>query len=316
MPTPNPDRSSPSRPKWPVVAALLAVLAPLVGCAQSGRPLLVRLFGPPTVTLKESYAARPDGPKVDHSAFTELLGRYVDEDGLVDYPGLGVESAALDDYLATLAAAPFDAMGRDEKLALLINGYNAATLRLILDHPDTDSIRSIKSAKRWKDERWNVGGKVYSLFQLENEAIRPHFKEVRIHWALVCAAVSCPPLRNEAYVADRLNDQLAEQEAIVLTRGTRWYQWSSDEKKILVTPIMQWYGGDFDQTVGGVLPYVAAHDAAVKKRIENGNPQKVGFLGYDWKLNSQANRSLLGAVDAKDGAQLTPELAAGKPGSP
>ena len=246
------------------------------------------------------------------------MGRYVDQDGLVDYPGLGVESAALDDYLATLAAAPFDDLGRNEKLALLINGYNASTLRLILEYPETDSIRSIKSAKRWKDKRWNVGGQVYSLFQLENEAIRPHFKEVRIHWALVCAAVSCPPLRNEAYVGERLDDQLAEQEAIVLTRGTRWYQWSSDEKKILLTPIMQWYGGDFDQAAGGPLSYVAAHDPAVAARVEAGQPQKVGYLKYDWKLNSQANRSLLGRLepDADAEGASRSSLAAGKPGTP
>ena len=288
----------PRKWKWPLaaarLAALVAVLAPLGGCAGgTSRPLLVRLYGPPAVTMEESYAARPDGPKFDHSTFNDLLGRYVDGDGLVDYVGLGGESAALDGYLANVAAAPFDDLGRDEKLALLINAYNAATLRLILDHPDADSIRSIKASKRWEDKRWNVGGKVYSLFQIENEAIRPHFKELRIHWALVCAAVSCPPLRNEAYVGERLDAQLAEQEQIVLTPGTRWYERDAEAKKIRVTPIMQWYLGDFDQDADGIVPYVARHDAVVASRVKDGHAPKIGFLKYDWALNSQANRALL-----------------------
>ena len=208
------------RGRWSLAAALLAILAPLGGCTQS----LVKLFGPPAVSMEESYAARPDGVTFDHSAYSELLAAYVDDEGLVDYDGLSEGSEALDHYLDTVAAAPWDEMGRDEKLALLLNAYNAATLRLMLDYPDVDSIRSIKSAKRWKDERWTVGGTLYSLHAIENEAIRPHFKEPRIHWALVCAAVSCPPLRSEAYVGERLDEQLREQENRVLTRGSRWYQ--------------------------------------------------------------------------------------------
>jgi hypothetical protein len=96
-------------------------------------------------------------------------------------------------------------MGRNEKLALLINAYNAFTLKLIVERLPVQSILDIPAAERWDAVRWKVGGQVWSLKQIEHEQIRPKFTEPRVHFALVCAAVGCPPLRNEAYDASRLD---------------------------------------------------------------------------------------------------------------
>ena len=223
----------------------------------------------------------------------------------------------LDGYLDTLAQAPFEELGRDEKLALLINAYNACTLRLMLDHPDVASIQDIPEEKQWKDERWVVGGKTFSLLQIENEQIRPHFKEPRIHWAVVCAAIGCPPLRNEAYTADKLEMQLDEQSKRVFTRGTRWYQvppvetppgqseGAPDGDTLLVTPIMQWYGGDFKQAEQTLPQYIALYDEAVKNRIVHEDVPKVSYLKYDWKKNSQANADV--AANAAEAAMPPPE---------
>ena len=287
----NSDHPSGSKWKLPAAALFMAVLA---GCAVVARGPLARLAGPPAVTMEESYSANPGGPAFDHSAFDGLLKSYVNAAGLVDYPGLTEEKDVLDDYIATIREAPFDALGRDEKLALLINAYNAFTLRLMIDHPGIDSIQSIPDEKRWDDPRWYVAGKRVTLKQVENEEIRPHFIEPRIHWAVVCAAIGCPPLRNEAYVADRLDEQLDAQSRRVFTRGTRWYQVSTDEKTIQVTPIMQWYGGDFKQVSGGVPQYVAQYDGSVKDLIDRGSAPKETFLKYDWTLNSQANEEKAG----------------------
>lgn len=117
------------------------------------------------------------GRSFDHARFDSLLRGHVDGAGLVDYAGLARESAALDAYLASLASAPFEERGREEELALLINAYNAFTLRLILDHRPVASIKDIPSGKRWDDRRWTLAGGTMSLDQIDYERIRAAFRE-------------------------------------------------------------------------------------------------------------------------------------------
>ena len=175
-----PDNSCGS--KWTLPATAILMVITLAGCDVVADSPLANIGGPPAVTMEETYAENPDGPEFDHSAFDGLLKDYVDDAGLVDYPGLTEEKDVLDGYIATLRDAPFDALGRDEKLALLINAYNAFTLRLMIDHPGIDSIQSIPAEQQWDDPRWSIAGKQLTLKQVENEEIRPHFIEPRIHW--------------------------------------------------------------------------------------------------------------------------------------
>ena len=78
-----------------------------------------------------------------------LLNRYVDADGWIDYGGMKTQESDLDQYLSALGRATLDDLGRDERLALLINAYNACTLKLILDYYPLESIRDIPVSKRW-----------------------------------------------------------------------------------------------------------------------------------------------------------------------
>ncbi len=251
----------------------------------------VRVFGPPVVAMTEAYDESPatQAAAFDHSAFDAILKKHVDADGWVDYKGLLNESDLLDAYIQTLADAPFDALDRDEKLALLINAYNAFTLRLILDHYPVKSIKDIPDAERWEEKRWVLTGEAYSLNQIEHELIRPKFVEPRIHFSLVCAAYSCPPLRNEAFTADKLEAQLREQTEYTHTHD-RWYRFDQARNILYLTPLYDWYGGDFEAVAGSVLEYVADHAPAVRSAIDAGKPPKVRWLDYDWKLNSKANR--------------------------
>jgi len=252
--------------------------------------LLVKLFGPPNVSLSEAYEEKPDGPKFDHSAFTAILSRHVDENGWVDYDGLQRDVEPLDAYIESVAQARFDELGRSEKLALLINAYNAFTLKLILEHYPVESIQDIPSSQRWDDVRWKVGGYTWSLTQIENEQIRPKFREPRIHFALVCAAVGCPPLRNEAYVAGRLEEQLRDQSQYVHRHKT-WFQFDAERGVVRLTRLYLWYGGDFEQVDGTVLNYVARFTPELQRYLESGNhsdPQ-IDWLEYDWSLNSRQN---------------------------
>jgi uncharacterized membrane protein YdjX (TVP38/TMEM64 family) len=176
------------------IMGLAALLVAGGSWAHGHKKELAGLFEPPRVELAETYSALSAGAVFDHGDFNRLLSRHVDDAGFVDYKSLTVEATVLDGYLKTIANADFEVLGRDEKLAFLINAYNAFTLRLILDRYPVSSIKDIPSADRWDAVRWVLAGQTVSLNQVEHERIRQHFAEPRIHFALVCAAVGCPPL--------------------------------------------------------------------------------------------------------------------------
>jgi hypothetical protein len=250
--------------------------------------------------MTEAHSENPDGPVFDHTVFDELLKKYVNDKGGVDYAMLLSERQTLQDYITRIGKAPFDKMGRDEKLALLINAYNAFTLDLILENWNDGKLQSIKNmnglksgeyvphSKRWVDQRWHVGGHTWSLNDIEHKQIRPKFTEPRIHWALVCAAVGCPPLRSEAYTPDRLEEQLAAQAKYVHSHD-RWYRFDPEKNTVHLTELYNWYGGDFKQAAGSVPDYAAQFDPKLKQKLESGQTPRIKWLEYDWSLNSQEN---------------------------
>ena len=269
-----------------LTAALALGMAGCTVLAYANRTKIAGLFGPPVVSLGESYAEKPDGPRVDHTAFDNVLKRHVDSAGLVDYVALKTDPAELDAYIASLATVPLDELGRNERLTLLINAYNALTLRLILDHFPVKSIKDIPSDQRWDAKRWNVGGNVWSLNQIEHEQVRPHFREPRIHFALVCAAIGCPPLRAEAYARDRLEEQLAAQTKYVHTHD-RWFVFDPGANVVKLTSLYDWFAGDFKQVGDSVLKYAAGYSEPLKQALDRGDAPRVEFLNYDWSLNTQ-----------------------------
>ncbi len=274
---------------WPLAAGAI-VTAALAAGAEVGKERLGGLLGPPRAALVEAYENTPGGAVFDHSRFDALLRRHVAPGGWVDYDGLRAASAELDAYIASIGAAEVDELGRDERLSLLINAYNAFTLRLILDHYPIGSIKDIPSARRWAHERWNIAGRNYSLNQIEHELIRPRFAEPRIHFALVCAAVGCPPLRTESYAGSRLEEQLADQARYVHTHA-RWLRLHPESGEVELTALYDWYGSDFEQKASSVVAYAAQHSPELVRMINAGREPRVTFLDYDWKLNSIANRA-------------------------
>ncbi|MEM1445640.1 MAG: DUF547 domain-containing protein [Planctomycetota bacterium] len=228
-----------------------------------------------TVEAKEKPSA--------FAGYDAMLREWVDADGLVNYDAIFADSSRLDAYIAYLATADLDALSDDARLATLINAYNAFTLRLIADYPQVDSIFDIPEDERWVHARWNLGGRTVSLDELEHRIIRVDFDEPRIHWAVVCAAISCPPLRPEAYTAERLDEQLADQERIVHT-SPKWQQFDASANVLKLSPLYDWYGVDFGDgspaaIVANVAPYVDGLDA--------GDSPKLDWLHYDWALNTQ-----------------------------
>jgi len=267
-------------------AALALILAGCATFACANPRSVTRLFGPPAVTMQETYAEKPGGPTFDHSAFDVLLHEHVDTDGRVDYSGLKRDAAALDAYIEALGGARLDEMGRSERLALLINAYNAFTLRLILDDYPVKSIKDIPGARRWDAVRWTVGGRTWSLNQIEHEQIRPHFADPRIHFALVCAAVGCPPLRNEAYRAEELEAQL-EAQARYVHAHDRWFRCESGGDVVYLTRLYAWYRSDFEQAAGTTVRFAARYSSALAQALDEGRQPTIRYLDYDWSLNRQ-----------------------------
>jgi hypothetical protein len=155
-----------------------------------------------------------------HKEWTEVLKKYQDSRGHMLYRQLKADLGPkhpFASYLSAIQALPkveFEKWSEAQKKAFLINAYNALTVKLIVDHYPVKSIKKIGGlfTKPWTLEFFSLlGGEIKALDPIEHEWLRPKFKDYRIHAAVNCASVSCPPLRNEAFTADKLDSQLDSQ---------------------------------------------------------------------------------------------------------
>jgi hypothetical protein len=243
-------------------------------------------------------AASPSALDALHAPFDALLKRHVAK-GRVDYDALGDERADLRAYLGSLAEASLEDATRDETMVVWINAYNASTLELILDHwRRIDSIKDISSGKRWKDERWTVAGRRVSLDDMEHEILRP-MGEPRVHFALVCASISCPDLRDEAYLGASLDAQLSDATARFLSDrskglrvGTSKGFFGGTNHELTLSKIFDWFEEDFERDGGSVIDFVLAHGPAdaVAFVTRHRDDLEVEHLDYDWSLNHDPAR--------------------------
>jgi hypothetical protein len=161
-------------------------------------------------------------------------------------------------------------------LAYWINLYNASTVYLIASNYPISSITKLEGGKPWDKKFVESGDKIYSLNQIENEIIRPRFKDPRIHAALNCAAISCPSLLNEAFVESKLNAQLDKQCKVWVNDASKNIL---EEKKVKVSQIFDWYATDF-KVVGGVVAFINKYS-----RTKVSAKSRVSYLEYNWALN-------------------------------
>jgi hypothetical protein len=250
-------------------------------------------------------------PAFDHSPFDVVLGAWVTDAG-VDYAGLKRNRGAFDQYVRALGAVDartFDGWSRDEQVAYLINAYNAHVLLGVIDqHPIRRSFR-LRALVRPANSIWQIhgffdsirrraAGRDLTLDQIEHHWLREVLREPRIHFALVCAARSCPPLRREAYLAARLNAQLDEQARIFLNDPAA-NRLEPRNGTVRLSSILNWFGEDFaafapatgfagTETERGVLAFAARYvSPALARRLEAGG-YTIEYLPYDWTLNEVA----------------------------
>jgi hypothetical protein len=234
-----------------------------------------------------------------HAQWTAILQRWV-ADGLVDYAGLRRDGrGALETYLAGLSgacAADYEQWTREERIAFWLNAYNAATVRLILEHYPIASIRKIGwlPGAAFREKLLPMEGlkaATISLDDIENGTLRSAFREPRIHFALVCAARSCPALRNEAYRGAELDRQLDEQ-ARQFLHDPRKNRVDTATRTLWLSPIFKWYRGDFEASGGSLPGYLTRYLGDV-------GDYDVEFLDYDWSLNDRAAAATDGRATAR-----------------
>lgn len=215
--------------------------------------------------------------KPTHAIWNTITQKNVSATGIVNYKNIKLELSKLTDYLAHLKNTPPQTdWTKNEKLAYWINLYNASTVYLIASNYPTKSITKLNGGKPWDKKFVNSGDKVYSLNQIENEIVRPQFKDPRIHAALNCAAVSCPKLLNEALLPATLNAQLDQQ-------ARAWVNDVTKNKllgnKAAVSQIFDWYKADFKEGVVNFLNTYNSTNITVQQNA------KITYLEYNWELN-------------------------------
>jgi hypothetical protein len=232
----------------------------------------------------EPAAGSGAGPAApDHGAWDALLRRHV-RDGRVDYAALKAQEEALDAYLAELADVRVADLASSDQFAFYINAYNAWTVKLILGgYPGVRSIKDLGGlfSSPWKRKIARIDGRTISLDEIEHEILRPRFRDPRLHFAVNCAALSCPPLRAEAYRGPVLDRQLDEAARAFINDPERNFL---KQDTLFLSAIFDWYGKDF----GDDLPaFIARHaEGSLKERLAARRGQlRIAFLAYDWGLN-------------------------------
>jgi len=268
------------------VVAVLAVASLGIQCFAASDVLLGRVV-PPSLQVPAEQIA--------HSKWNSLLVKYVDERGMVDYTTWKATTAdvtALDayiDHLSTTKISP--KTPADVKLAFWINAYNAVTVKGILREYPTSSIRNhtakLYGYNIWKNLKLRVDGNAYSLDQMEHEILRK-MGEPRIHFAIVCASIGCPKLANEAYVAERIDEQLTRN-AKDFFADQQKFEFDPQRRTLNLSPILKWFAEDFGNDQAAQLRAIAPYlpDARAQQLATSGDA-RVSYLEYDWGLNVQA----------------------------
>jgi len=260
--------------------------------------------------------AQDDNEKAfDYAPYTEALKTHTDDNGMVYYGGLKAHPAKLLAYvnaIGTLSQSRYDNWDDKAKIAFWLNAYNGLTLKAIIDNYPIkasflrsriypkNSIRQIPGV--WDELKFAVMGQKITLEHIEHKILRIRFNEPRIHMALVCAAMGCPPLRPEPYIGDQLDQQLDDQTRRFLGHREK-FRIDRSKDVVHLSPIFKWFAEDFvrkyaparnlgrhDDKTSAVLNFLAGYlDEKDEQYIRTGD-FKVKYLDYDWTLNERQVR--------------------------
>jgi hypothetical protein len=258
-------------------------------------------------------AVEQDKQRFSYDDYAATLKSYVNNEGMVNYRKLKAQSQKLESFIAFMDKLDLNSYSKyddKEKIAFWLNAYNAFTLKAIIDNypikPNffksmyypKNSIRQIPGV--WDKTTFKVMGKDYTLKHIEHKILRKEFKEPRIHVAMVCAAMGCPPLRNEPYIGKKLDQQLDDQSRKFLANPQK-FRFDSKKRVLHISPIFKWFGDDFVKTTTKKKPFIqySNKEAAILEFVSSYldkdyaffDPSKeamrIKYLDYDWSLNEQ-----------------------------
>ncbi len=264
--------------------SLLIILAlPVSACTKSDADDSAR---------RVSRAALPAVAEPDYSAWNRLLAMYYDPARGMNYAGLKArDSAALHDLRNALGRVDADRLTPKQQLAYWINLYNVNVVGVVIDHYPVESILDVSSSRLIRHDvfkrPWvSVPSGRISLNDIENEKIRAAFKDPRIHFAINCAAKSCPPIRSEAYAGARIDAQLDDQvRRFAAGPGVR-VEKRGDRSVLHTSKIMKWFRDDFEKWGGGEEAFLRRYLPPDKAaRLSSSSDVAVRYDDYDWTLN-------------------------------
>ena len=281
----------------PVLPLVLLTAVGLLSCSSTPSP------GPGDATTNAGpqnvAPARSDA--MDSTDYAEVLRRFVNDSGGVDYAGLQADRDALDRYVAALGTVPpsrFDAWPEPEQIAFLINAYNAFTLVSIVDRYPVKSIRDIPGV--WRLRRFDMAGRRLTLDAIEHQILRRDYNEPRIHMAVNCASIGCPVLRQEPFTGKRLDEQLEDQ-VQRMVRDPNQFRIDRPGGSVHISSVFDWFGKDFipsfapERPPGNLSDKQAASVTFLarylpeddRRHLESGD-YTLRYLDWDWGLNTAA----------------------------
>lgn len=249
--------------------SLLLFTLPLLACWGCGAPKVQSMGGP-----------------VSHAIWDSQLRKYVDDFGLVDYQAWLNDTTRLEEYLDILRQNPpnDESWTEADRMAYWINAYNAFTVELILRNYPVEGIKEIKDGIPFVNTVWDIKfitikGEEFDLNNIEHGILREEFDDPRVHFALVCASMSCPKLQDFAYTGEKLEEQLEEAAREFLNEPFR-NELEGDTYRL--SRILDWYWRDFKGHYDShyqLIEQYAGDFADRSKPIE--------YLEYDWSLNDR-----------------------------
>jgi hypothetical protein len=247
--------------------------------------------------------------------YAAVLKDHVDDAGMVNYRQLKAKSDRLDVFIAAIGkldTKSYEKWDNNEKIAFWLNAYNVCTLKVIIDNYPIkssffrsriypkNSIRQIPGV--WSKIQFNIMGRGLTLGHIEHKILREKFNEPRIHMAMVCAAMGCPPLRNEPYIGAILDEQLDNQTQRFLANSAN-LGIDRGRDTLHFSPIFKWFGDDFikkygseknigrhDKEESSVLNFIASYSSEADKNYVLAGKFKIKYLKYDWFLNEQRTK--------------------------
>ena len=246
--------------------------------------ITIYLFIVSTIACSSGVRYKGTCEPPSHNSWTELLQQNVGSTGFIQYGGFVKDSVLLNQYCQLLSDCPPNtSWSEEEKLSYWINVYNAFTVKLVVDHYPVKSIKDIKKGipfinSVWEMKFFEIGGKEMNLSEVEHDILREEFTEPRIHFAIVCASKSCPQLLNEAYEAEKLEQQLNEQAINFLNDPAKN---EIEVEEIRISSIFKWFKKDFSKD-GTLQEFVRKYS---KSDIRP--DAKIKYLEYDWSLNGE-----------------------------